>query len=168
MNTDAIIRGFFNNFGFIMELVGIVVAVIRAARGKPFFTELLRWSLVFGVGLNGLYSGLGHVFLPDYSAKMIGWEDSPFQLEVGMADIAFGVAGLLCVWANYGFQLATAIMAMIFFGGDGIGHIHQMQVANNFANGNAGSWFWVDCTLPFILLVSAVVVGKNRQQPAGS
>jgi hypothetical protein len=79
-----------------------------------------------------------------------------------MADLALGVAGLLCVWGNFGFQLATAIMAMIFFGGDAIGHIHQMRVANNFATGNAGSWFWIDCTLPFILLASAIVVAVRR------
>lgn len=168
MNTESILHHFFNNFGFIMEVVGILVAIVRTVRGKPFFAELLRWSLVFGVGVNGLYSGLGHVFLPDYSAKMIGWEDSPFQLEVGMADLAFGVAGVMCVWGNYGFQLATAIMAMIFFGGDAIGHVHQMIVANNFATGNAGSWFWIDCSLPIILLVSAAVVGKSRQQPGDS
>jgi hypothetical protein len=153
---------YFNNFGFIMMLIGILVACTPTAAGKPFFAEQLRWSLVFGVGLNGLYSGLGHVFLPDYSAKLIDREDSPFQLEVGMADLAFGVAGLLCAWGNFGFQLATAIMAMIFFGGDAIGHIHQMQVANNFATGNAGSWFWLDCTLPFILLISAIVVAVRQ------
>ena len=161
MNTESILHLFFNNFGFIMEVVGILVALVRTAQGKPFFAELLRWSLVFGVGVNGLYSGMGHVFMPDYSAKMIGWEDSPFQLEVGMADLAFGVAGLLCARGNYGFQLATANMAMIFFGGDAIGHVHQMQVANNFATGNAGSWFWIDCSLPIILLVSAVVCGRR-------
>jgi hypothetical protein len=168
MNVDTILHTFFNNFGFIMMLVGIVIALVRTAAGKPFFVELLRWSLVFGVGVNALYSGLGHVFMPDYSAKMIGWEDSPFQLEVGMADIAFGVAGLMCIKGNYGFQLATAIMAMIFFGGDAIGHIHQMQVAGNFANGNAGSWFWIDCSLPFILLISAIVVGMKGSKPIPS
>src|ERR1700742_2281344 len=112
MDTESILHVFFNNFGFIMELVGIFVAFVRTARGKPFFEELLRWSLVFGVGFTGLYFGLGHVFLPDYSAKLIGWEDSPFQLEVGMADIAFGVAGLMCVRGNFGFQLATSILAI--------------------------------------------------------
>ncbi len=152
-----------NNFGFIALVVGVAAAIVQAARGKPFIEELLRWSLLMGVGVSGVYSGLGHIFLPDYSARLIGWEDSPFQFEVGCADLAIGVAGVLAFWGNSGFRLAVAIVAAIFFGGDAIGHVRQMILEQNFAPGNAGSWFWIDVLLPVILMVSAAVCGlRNR------
>lgn len=151
-----------DNFGFIMVVVGVLVAVGRTARGRPFFEELFRWSIVFGVGVNCFYSGLGHLFLPDYSARMIGWEDSPFQLEVGSADLAIGIAGLAACWGNYGFRLAVAIIAGIFYAIDAVGHVQQMVREHNFATGNAGSWFWIDVAMPLILLVSACVCGLRK------
>ncbi|MFO0944649.1 MAG: DUF6790 family protein [Planctomycetota bacterium] len=162
MNFETILNGFFANFGFIAEVVGILVAVVRAARGKPFFEELFRWSVFFGVGVNCFYSGLGHLFLPEYSANLIGWEDSPFQLEVGSADLAIGVAGLLSFWGNYGFRLAIAIIAAIFYGIDAVGHFRQMALENNYATGNAGSWLWIDVSMPIILMITAAVCGLRR------
>jgi hypothetical protein len=163
---ESMLQAVLNNFGFVALVVGLVVAIVRAARGKPFFEELLRWSLLMGVGVSGVYSGLGHLFLPDYSAELIGWEDSPFQFEVGCADLAIGVAGVLSFWGNYGFRLAIAIVAVIFFGGDAIGHVQQMIVEKNFATGNAGSWFWMDVLLPVILMVSAAVCGRRSRREA--
>jgi hypothetical protein len=159
MNVESILHGVLANFGFIMLVLGVVIAIVRSVHGRPFFHELLWWTLLFGVGINGVYSGLGHIFLPDYSAKLIGWEDSPFQFEVGCADLAIGVAGVLSFWGNYGFRFAVAIIAAIFYAGDAIGHVRQMMLENNFATGNAGSWFWIDVTVPIILMVSAIVCG---------
>ncbi len=163
MTVDSLMHVFFNNFGFIMLVVGLAVAVARSARGKPFFNELLRWSLLMGVGVNCVYSGLGHLFLPEYSARMIGWEDSPFQLEVGSADLAIGVAGVLSFWGNYGFRLAVAIVAGMFFAGDAVGHVRQMVLENNYATGNAGSWFWLDVLMPVILAASATVCRLRKE-----
>jgi hypothetical protein len=163
MNLESALKLFFDNFGFIAVIVGVVVAIVRAARGRPFFEELLRWSVFFGVGLNSTYSAIGHLFLPEYSAKLIGWEDSPFQLEVGSADLAIGIVGLLALWGNYGFRLAIAIVAAIFCAIDAVGHVRQMVLENNFATGNAGSWFWVDVSLPVILMVSAAVCGLRHK-----
>lgn len=56
-------------------------------------------------------------------------------------NLAMGVVGVLSFWGNHGFRLAVAIMANIFFGIDGIGHVRQMVLEGIFATGNAGSWF---------------------------
>src|SRR5690348_13343438 len=135
MTVESLMRGLIENFGFIAVVVGVTVAVARAVAGRAFFEELLRWSVVFGVGVNCTYSGLGHLFMPEYSAAMIGWEDSPFQLEVGSADLAIGIAGLLSLWGSYGYRLALAIVAAIFYGIDAVGHVRQMVLENNFATG---------------------------------
>jgi hypothetical protein len=41
-----------------------------------------------------------------------------------------------------------------------------MIVADNFAPGNAGSWFWTDVLVPLLLVICLVVVWK--QQPTAS
>jgi hypothetical protein len=161
---QAILELFFGNLGFIMLLVGLSVAAWRVKGGRPVADEVLKWSLVFGVGFSGVYTGVMHIAIPEYSAKMIGWQNSPFQLEVGAADLAIGVAGLLALWGNYGFRLAVVVVASIFYGIDAIGHVHQMIVAENFAPGNAGSWFWLDILLPAITIGAAAAIGLRGRK----
>lgn len=45
-----------------------------------------------------------HIAYPELAAHFIDWEDSPFQFEVGMADLAFGVAGCAAFRASHGFK----------------------------------------------------------------
>ncbi len=153
MTLENVLRTVLSNFGFVMFVLAAVIAVARSLAGKPLCLELLRWQLLLAAGVNGIYTAFGHIFMPEFSAQLIGWEDSPFQYEVGIADLTIGVVGVLAFWGNFGFRCATALAAAVWFGGDAIGHVQQMIVANNFAPGNAGSWFWMDVLLPITLLV---------------
>jgi hypothetical protein len=83
--------------------------------------------------------------------KRIGWEDRPFQYEVGIADLAVGVLGWLAFWGNFSFRLAAAIAGIVWQWGDALGHMRLMMVADNFAPGNARPWFWTDMLVPFVL-----------------
>jgi hypothetical protein len=91
---------------------------------------------------------------------------SPFQYEVGIADLTVGVLGILAFWGNFSFRLAAAIAGIVWYWGDAVGHVRQMIVADNFAPGNAGSWFWTDVLVPLLLVICLVVVWK--QQPTAS
>jgi hypothetical protein len=42
--------------------------------------------LLLPIGITGLWAGVSHVFFPATAAAHIGWQVSPFQFEVGMAD----------------------------------------------------------------------------------
>ena len=48
---------------------------------------LLLWILVVLVGVSGLIAAIFHLAFPEQAAALIGWEDSPFQREVGFADL---------------------------------------------------------------------------------
>src|SRR5262245_17287779 len=49
-------------------------------------------SLVFPLGLLGLWGFFGTVFFPAQSAASIGWADGPFQFEVGVPNLGFGLS----------------------------------------------------------------------------
>jgi hypothetical protein len=163
---EQFIRGFLENFGFIMVVVAAAIAAVRAALGKPFSEELLRWSLLLPAGANGIFTAGTHIFMPAYCAEQIGWPDSPFQYEVGIADLTIGVLGIAAFWGNFGFRLAATVAAVMLYGGDAIGHIHQMIIAKNFKSGNAGSWFWMDVLLPLILVVSFAIYWRRTRSRA--
>src|SRR5690606_33079742 len=130
------------------------VALWRFRGTRPLGEELFRWTALLGAGATGVYTAIGHVFFPEKSAEVIGWSTSPFQYEVGMADLTIGVLGILAFWGSFGFRLATAIGAAILYGGDAVGHVRQMIVAQNFQPGNAGSWFWVDILVPILMVTT--------------
>jgi hypothetical protein len=161
---EQLIKALLHNFGFAMVIVAVAIAAGRAFYGKPFAEELLRWSLLLPAGLNGIFTAATHIFMPEYCAEIIGWPDSPFQYEVGIADLAIGVLGVMACWGNFGFRFAATVAAVIWYGGDAIGHVRQMVVAGNFEPGNAGSWFWMDVLLPIILIVSLAICWRRNDR----
>jgi hypothetical protein len=165
---ETLIRTTFLNFSVVMVaaafvLAGIISFVRRSQPAHRFANELYRWLLLLSLGLQGVFTFVIHVFFPEESAKNIGWAVSPFQYEVGIADLTVGVLGVLAFWGNFSFRLAAAIAGIVWYWGDAIGHVRQMVIANNFAPGNAGPWFWTDVFVPLLLVVCIVVAWRRER-----
>jgi hypothetical protein len=136
-------------------VVAFAAAILMAAvthRGKSVTERLLSWVLLLGIGATGLWAGLTHVFFPARAATHIGWELSPFQFEVGMADLAIGITACMAFWRQLEFKAATVVVAAVFLLGDAIGHVRQMVQAGNFTPGNAGVPFYMDIICPLVAL----------------
>src|SRR5690606_35050202 len=109
------------------------------------------YCLFFMVGVIGLIGFISHVFYPTQTAEMIGWPDSPFQLEVGFHDGAWGLLGILAIWMRGNFWFATAVGWSFFMLGATYVHIIEMMTHGNFAPYNAGI-ILPDLIVPIILL----------------
>ena len=119
---------------------------------------LLLYLLVFFAGAGGLMAFLGHTFKAQEIALMIGWQPSPFQFEVAVADLAFGVLGILCIWQRRGFWTATGIGYAIFMLGCAYGHYRDMALHGNFSPYNVGAVLWVnDLAVPVVILLLLLV-----------
>lgn len=106
-------------------------------------------ALVWAVGVNAFIVGCGHIFVPGPVAEAIGWAPgSPFQYEVGLANLGIGVLGAFAPSFDRGFQLAAVIAFSVFYFGAALGHIREMVTSHNFAPGNAGFIFWFDLLAP--------------------
>lgn len=115
---------------------------------------LLRYLNLFPVGLMGLWGALGHLVFPAQSAASIGWATSPFQTEVGLANLGMGLAGIIAAfWRDWGFRAAVAVMMAGFLGGAGINHIIQIGKTGNLAAGNAGPILYTDLLTPLLLVI---------------
>ncbi len=144
-----------SNFGLTMFLLaGLFILLHRYARHSIQESEIVyRWVALFGLGVDGIYTFIMHVFYPDIAAEVIGWQISPFQYEVGVADLAFGVLGIFSFRASYGFRLATVVGSSVWLLGDALGHVWRLVEYNNFSTGNAGTWLWMDIIVPLILIL---------------
>ena len=149
-----------------LTIVAIIIHLIvrhRELDRERTLEIILLWTLVIGVGVGGLISAMGHVFVPDKIAGMIGWpKGSPFQYEVGMANLALGVVGLFCYRFRDNFWLATILANAVFLAGDGVGHVRDILVNANYAPFNAGIPLYWDFLFPLAQVLLWLMLRKAR------
>ena len=115
------------------------------------FDKLLRYLFIFPLGVQALWAFFCHVFLPEETAASIGWAPSPFQYEVGVANL--GIASARSTPPSAGFRR----------GGNGDRgrllsrrrrHRTYRQIIEdaNFAPGNAGPIMITDFLTPIVVL----------------
>lgn len=155
----------------VVVVVGALIHLSVSREPRPTARVLevfLLWALIV-TGLQGIFAFLGHVFNGPEVARSIGWPPgSPFQFEVGVANLGLGILGLMCVWRRGDFWLATIIMASVFSWGAAFGHIDQIIRFKNFAPNNAGVMLYSDLLSPVILigLYAAFTLATKRASAA--
>jgi len=95
------------------------------------------YLLAISVGANGLGGAFGHLFLSDLVAEGVGWPaGSPFQLEMGFANLLIGVLGIMAINRRDGFRTAAIIATTILGVGATIVHIIDIAATGNLSPGN--------------------------------
>jgi len=151
-----LIRFVLGNFTLTFLVIGLIasgVALLRAPKplAPPVVVEaLFAYFLLFSIGFGFLYNFVMHTFFGEMAAAFIGWQDSPFQAEVGFASLGFAAIGFLAFRRSFDLRLAAVVGPATFLLGAAGGHVHQMLAAGNFAPGNAGVIFDTDIVIPII------------------
>lgn len=144
------------NFPLTFLVIGLVASLIAIARSPApvssatIVDKLIAWHVFFAIGVTHLYNFVCHVFFGEMAAAFIGWADSPFQLEVGMASLGFSAVAFVAAFRSFDLRLAAILGPALFSLGAAAGHVHQMVTAHNFAPGNAGIIFYMDIIVPLV------------------
>jgi hypothetical protein len=144
MNRTSLRFFLIGNYFFTFLIIGFLAAGISLLnKPKPLRIDtvaeaLFSYYLLFAIGISNVVNFVFHVFFGEIAAKFIGWEDSPFQTEVGFASLGVGIAGIIAFRASLLFRVATLIPPSVFSLGAAGGHIYQMIAAHNFSPGNVG------------------------------
>lgn len=125
------------NLPVILCAAAIACAALSGGHGHGS-RRYLSWMLLLAVGIDGLWAGIFHVFFPAIASAQIGWEPSPFEFEVGVADISLGVVAVVSFWRSLSFQSAVAGYAILFYVGVSIGHFVQAFGHGDYAADNFG------------------------------
>lgn len=151
-----------------LSIISISVCLLRAPAPRTFslFSDIsLRYLVAVNTGLGGILAFMGHAFNPDEIAEKIGWAaGSPFQTEVAVANLSFGITGLLSFWVGGTFRVAAATANGIFLLGCGFIHVRDMLSHGNTSPLNTGAVLWIsDFILPLVLLIFAVLELKRLE-----
>jgi hypothetical protein len=139
----------------------------RPATWGIVFDRLLRYLFIFPLGVQALWAFFCHVLIPDETASSIGWAPSPFQYEVGVANLGIALGSFYAAFSNFQARAAIAIAAGCFLAGAGIGHIVEIIEDLNFAPGNAGPIMITDFLTPIVVLVLLLLSPPGQQSPSG-
>ncbi len=124
----------------------------------------LRYLFLFPLGVQGLWAFVGHVFFARQAAASIGWATSPFQYEVGVANLGLGVACIYAAFKGFEARVAAGTVAACFLLGAGIGHIRDIVTTGNLAPGNAGPIMLTDFLTP-IAVFALLFFATDRWKP---
>jgi hypothetical protein len=125
----------------ILPFIGVIlfaVASIPLLQDTPgnWQTQLLENGVVYLIGWAGIGAAVSHILFGRKTSASIGWAPSPFEAEVGFANLGMGVAGVMAAGQEPAFWLALIVVNAVFRVGCGIGHIRQMIRQRNFAPNN--------------------------------
>ena len=149
-------------FVLYMLAIGLGTLVHVYAAGRPRSAErvievALLYLLVIGAGVSGLLSFVAHAFAAAETARSIGWEPgSPFQFEVAVADLSYGVLGLMCIRWRGSFWLATGVAMSVFYLGCNYGHLYEAFVNGDRAPNNYGVINLFEVAWPAAVLILLV------------
>ena len=157
-----------SNFTVTFFAIGLAASALAIAHHPPPRSRavvgeaLVRWYLFFPIGVAMLYNFVMHTFFGEMAAKFIGWADSPFQAEVGLASLGFAVVAFLALRGDWRLRFAAIAGPACFLVGAGIGHVYQIATTHNMAPGNAGAVLYTDFLVP--LIGFALLWGAYRAQ----
>ncbi|HVS46389.1 MAG TPA: DUF6790 family protein [Verrucomicrobiae bacterium] len=162
MTIAAAITWILSNTGVILFVVALIVTIVKVRRAhfarRVVTTSYVLWGemLFYVLGIGSIYAGLMHAYAQWIVAPSIGWVPSPFEYELGWAEVALGIVALMSLWRGYEFRLATTIVAFVFGWSVAAQHLHEMIYAHNYAPGNAGIILWFgDIAFPLFVVMLA-------------
>ncbi len=160
------IRLVLSNFTLTFLVLGLIASGIALARAvKPLTMAaiseaLLSYFLLFSIGFSFFYNFVIHTFFAGMTARFIGWQDSPFQTEVGFASLGFAVVGFIAFRRSFDLRLAAVVGPALFLLGAAAGPLYNMITTANVAPGNAGVIFYTDILIP---VIGAVLLWMSRR-----
>jgi hypothetical protein len=129
---------------FAFSALPILLAILhlrlsKRTQDRLWTTEVcLIYLFVLGVGGGGLGGFFGHIFAADAVAESIGWaKGSPFQQEMGFANLTLGILGFVAAGRRDGFREATVVAISVLAIGASAVHFVDILESGNLAPGNS-------------------------------
>ncbi|KUL94828.1 hypothetical protein DK26_18405 [Bosea sp. WAO] len=157
---EAITRLVLGNLTPLLFILAFVIA--SSVKAPPSYcARLLNWLLLLPIGFGSLWSGAFHVFFPEIASRSIGWQPSPFEYEVGVADMAMGITAMVSFWRPLAFKAAVILCLVLFYFGVAVNHVHDAFAGGNLAPNNFGALLAV--TIAEIILLPLLYLQAKRE-----
>jgi hypothetical protein len=138
-----------SNLPAILFVAAFVLAGVT--KSPTYFPARLLGWLLLSVGIAYAWAGFFHIVFPHIAASSIGWQVSPFQFEIGVADASIGIVAVVSFWRSLDFKGPVVGYLSLFSIGVAYGHFHEAISSGNTSKNNFG-------LLLIVTLVHAVLL----------
>lgn len=138
----------------------ILPLILGSIRSTRRIEAILFYYLLIGIGIQGIITGYAQAFMPDMVASFAQWPAGPFLVELGLANISFGLLGLISCFMGQGWKLATLVGYSIFLLLTGTRHMIEI-FQQGITTGNTGAFALVDFLMPLTIL-TLIFVQRSR------
>jgi hypothetical protein len=136
--------------GLLLYLAHILWALVTGAT-ENWPRDLVAYGVFYLIGWAGIGGGISHAVFGRTTSASIGWKPSPFETEIGFANLGFGVAGVLAPMYGPEYWWAVIIANSVFRVLAGGLHVREMVRAKNYAINNTAILL-VDFGVPVFLV----------------
>jgi hypothetical protein len=149
----SVVSGVLPFIGLILFVIATAVQFAQRPATGEWETTLVLNAITYLIGWAGIGAGIAHIFFGKSISRSIGFGSSPFELEVGFANLAMGVVAILA--ANHGsdYWWAIILVSAIYRLGCGVGHVISIVRDRNLAVNNTAILF-IDFVVPAFLIVA--------------
>jgi hypothetical protein len=165
---EMFVRLFVFGYFLTMPLIALAVSTVKVLRlprprDRARMVEICTRQFMFWVvGMAFAFNFVFHTFLGQLSASLIGWQDSPFQPEVGYASLGYALLGFYAAFSTFSVRLGAVLALTPFMWGAAVGHVIDLVQNGNVSVGNAGFILWLDFLLPAVGIVLLIL---SRRHP---
>ncbi|CCH32283.1 DUF6790 family protein [Actinosynnema sp. NPDC047251] len=146
-------------FPLVWILVLAIGAFLRARRARSRQEALeiwQRWWAIGAFGIGSLWMTVAFLVIPDAMAAAIGFERTPFMVEIAFANLGLAVMGFRAASASARERITIGLGGGMFLWGAAIGHVHQWFANGNHFPGNTGGVIVNDILVPAVMIALAV------------
>lgn len=124
-------------FPWLLYIAAWLCTLFYVHNGAELWTSLLYFVVIFNAGIQGMWASIGHLAFPEQTAAKIGWSSNGFQIEIGFANLAIGVCGLLTYLFAF-WAVPIGAFTAIYYAGCAYNHIKERFLFKNNAPCNSG------------------------------
>ena len=145
-------------FGVTLAVIALAAGGIAVAFGGDPAPTMLRFALGIAAGVGGVFAAAGHLLRAADTARDMQWPvGTPWQTEVGFADLALGVASIVAAFSRSPAAWTIATVAVsVFLVGDAVAHVPDLRRGGNAATLAAKS-VPGDLVVPAVLIVLRIL-----------
>ena len=149
------LTNFMQHVPFVMLITAILLGAVTGlvARSKAVMIRaMIRYLMLLAVGATCLWEFILQAFFSGHAASVLGIAQSPFQLEVALANLGIALAGIWAFRAGFDCWVAVAIMITCFSAGTALVFLwqvlfHQISIEGHFFYADILTVFVVDVLL---------------------
>lgn len=141
-----------------ISLALLVLAILFSVFNRRNFAQKFSNLLFFlPVGVGGVCAFITHAFMPQVATGYASWYNSHFETQVALANLAFGLTGLISSFTSKQFKMAVATMVTVFLWGTAINSIQQLIHNANLTMDNLGLAFVSNILIPIFIWLSIIM-----------